>query len=150
MTDEALSSFGTLLFHGSLVVETITYDQDPIAHVRDVSGPNPELATDDVTHHQSPDAVDEFVGTTVNPGEVTFEINWMPGNPTHSPSTGLLYWQSQRTREYWMLEYPDGSTDEFQAVVTGFARKAPVKGVLRADVKFKVSGLVMNTPADIS
>lgn len=143
MTTEALSSFGTLLHHGSALG---VYDATPIAHVRDVSGPNPELSTEDTTHHQSPAAVDEFIGTTLNPGEVTFEINWLPSDPTHDPATGLLFWQAQRTKEYWQLIYPDGSTDEFRAIVTGFARKAPVKGVLRADVKFKVSGLVTHTP----
>lgn len=144
---DGISSFGTLLFHGTFVDPNVVYDGTAIAHVRDISGPNPELGTEDSTHHQSPNAVDEFVGTTLNPGEITFEINWLPSEATHHPSTGLLKWQADRTTEYWKLEYPDGSMDEFRAIVTGFARKAPVKGVLRADVKMKVSGLVTTTPA---
>jgi hypothetical protein len=146
MTD-ALSSFGTLLYHGELIGGLPDYDATPIAHVRDIVGPNPELQTEDSTHHQSPNAVDEFVGTTINPGEVTFEINWLPTDSTQDASTGLMSWQAARTKELWKLVYPDDSTDEFAAFVTKFARKAAVKGVLRADITLKVSGLVTNTPA---
>jgi hypothetical protein len=147
MSDDALSAFGTGLYHGSLVGETVTYDANPIAHVRDIEGPGSEMGTEDTTHHASPGAVNEFVPTTLNPGEVTFEINWLPDNATHAPDTGLLYWHGQRSKEYFMLEYPDGTTDEFAAYVTKFARKAPVKGVMRADVTLKISGLIVNTPA---
>lgn len=139
----AFSSFGTLLYHGTALG---TYDALPIAEVRDLNGPNPVLGTEDSTHHESPGATDEFVGTTLDPGQLTFEINWDPTAATHSPATGLLSWMAARTSEFWELEYPDGSTDRFKAVVTGFARKAPVKGVLRADVTMKLSGQITTTP----
>lgn len=137
---DELSSFGTFLKIGDGgSPETFA----TVLNVGDIEGPDLSLDTDDVTSHSS-SGWSEFAGTILNGGEVSTTVNYLPTEATHDMETGLQADMLNRVKRNFQLVYPDpgGSGYAFSALVTGFKPKAPVKGVLRADLKLKISGEV--------
>lgn len=136
----ALSSFATLLKIGDGATPTENFTT--IAEVRDISGPKLELGTEEVTHHGSPGGWKEFVGTLLDAGEVTFDLNFIPTEPTHNPTTGLIADMKNRVKRNFKLVFPDGgaTTWTFAALVTGFEPDEPVEGSLSAAVTLKLTG----------
>lgn len=141
MTD-AISSFGTFLKKGDGGSPTEVFAT--IAEVGDIEGPDMSLATEEVTHHGSVGGWDEFVGTILSGGEVSFPVNFLPSNATHDALTGLQADMVNRTKRNFQIVYPDpgGNGFAFKALVTGVKPKAPVKGKLAADIKLKITGPV--------
>lgn len=139
MTTSATPAYGTLLKIGDgATPETFA----TIAEVGDMEIPEIELNTEDATSHDS-GGWEESIGTTLNGGEPSFEINWIPSHPTHDDTTGLLYSILHRQRRNFQLVLPDGVNGfAFAALVTGFKPKQPVAGKLSAEIKLKISGAV--------
>lgn len=138
---DAISSYGTFLKTGDGgTPETFA----TVAEVGDLEGPDMSLATEEVTTHSSAGGWDEFIGTILSGGEVSFPINYVPTEATHDMETGLQADMINRVKRNFQLVYPDpgGNGYQFAALVTGFKPKAPVKGKLSADVKLKISGPV--------
>ncbi len=147
-----LSSFGAILewYDGTNWVA--------VGEVKDLEGPSIEVGTEEATSHGSPNAWEEYVPTTINGGEVTFTVNYIPSSASHAwnAAGGLPYMAIQRQPQQFRIRFPDpnwndGGTPpndyylQFQALVTAFSPKAPVKGVLEADVTLKVTGPVTET-----
>lgn len=139
MTTAAISSFGTLLKIGDgATPEVFT----TIAEVRDISGIDLELDTEEVTSHSSTDGWVEKIGTLLSMGPIKFGINWVPTGATHSFTTGLVKDMVNRTRRNFQLVLPNigATTWAFSAFVKAFSAKAPVKGELGADVTLDITG----------
>lgn len=132
------SSFGTFLQMGDgAVPEAFT----TIAEVGDISGPAVSRDTEEVTNHSSPDGYEEFITTIKRSGEVTFPINFIPDNPTHDQSTGLLGVLDSGVLKNWrLLLSTTGRRWQFAALVTNFEGSSPVVGKQSADVTLKISG----------
>lgn len=112
-----------------------------LAEVRDISGP--QLRTDvvDVTNQSSPAQTEEVLATLKRLGECTFDINWVPSNPTHNGTTGLLADWFNRTKRHFRTTWPDGITVwRFTAFVTQLSPTAPVADALRQSVTLRVTG----------
>lgn len=139
MSTGAIAAYGTLLKVGDGgTSETFT----TIAEVRDISGPSLSADVKDVTSHDSEDGWDESITTILRGGEVTFNVNFVPTDTTHSYSSGLINDMVDRTKRNFQLVFPDsGSTTwNFAALVTGFETTANVADELTADVTLKISG----------
>ncbi len=136
----AISAHGTLLKSGDGVTPTETFTT--IAEVTNISGP--ALSTDaiDTTSHDSPNNHREFIGGLKDGGEVTFDINYIPTNPTHDASTGLLADYVARTLRNFQLVFSDSgnTTWSFTAIVTGFEPGEPVDAQLTASVTLRITG----------
>ena len=135
----AISSFGTLLKIGDGAgTEAFT----TIAEVMDISGPSSTLNTAEVTSQTSANGYSEHIGTILNGGEVSFDINYGPTDGTHDESTGLISVMNARTLNNFQLIFPDSGTTtwSFAALVTGFEPSAPVDGALTASVSMLISG----------
>lgn len=127
---EAVATLGTVLRRKGIAV----------AQIQDVSGPDLSTDTDEITNHDSPDGVEEFVPTIKRTGEVTFPVVFLPSDPTHDDNTGLIdAWQTRSLDDY-VLEYPSGDAWVFDAYCTGLSFGAPVDGHLSADVTLRPSG----------
>ena len=136
MTD-AVSGFGTLLQLGD--------GADPevfttIAEVKDITGPGLEADTIEVTNHSSPGAWREYIAGLLDAGEVTFDVNYLPGDATHDATTGLQANLLARSVDSYRLTWPTADTVTFPAFVTGFETGAPVDDALSASVTLKVAG----------
>lgn len=141
MTD-AISSFGVLLKVGDGgTPETFA----SVMNVGDVDGPDLSLDTEEITNHGSANGWDEHVGTILRGGELSTSVNFLPTDATHDMATGLQANMINRTKRNFQLIYPDGGSNgyQFTALVTGWKALAPVKGVLRADLKLKLTGQVI-------
>jgi hypothetical protein len=134
----ALAAYGVLLKMGD--------GDDPevfttIAEVRDIDGPELELEAKEVTSHDS-NGWREFIGTLQSGGEVSFDLNFIPTNATHSYSAGLIKNLVGRTLNNYQLVFPDSGTTtwQFAALVTSFKPSSAVEDELAAEVTLQLSG----------
>jgi predicted secreted protein len=135
----AIPAFGTLIKIGDGGgPENFT----TIAELMDIKGPKFKMDTEDVTNHLSAGSWEEVVGTILRSGEVTFDVNFVPQNATHSYSSGLLRDMVNKTKRNFKLVFPDTAvtTWAFTALITGFEPEMPVKGKLKASITLKVTG----------
>lgn len=132
---------------GTILVTPLADSFTTIGMVGDISGPQLTRETIDVTTHDSPNDFDESITGLKNSGEVTFKINWDPGNPTHDGTTGLWKKYSDGTLTNFQILNVAGDLIEFAALVTSMGPSFPVNGVIQSDMTLKVSGTVALTPA---
>lgn len=114
-----------------------------VAEVKNVSGPSISRGSVEVTHHQSPDQWSEFIKGLKDGGEVSFDINYLPGNATHDASTGLLSdFANDSTIDTWAIVFPDpgNTTWSFPGFLTAFAPANPTDDAFTASVTLKVAG----------
>ena len=134
MTTAAIKSFGTLVKRAST----------DIKELGDISGPDITRGTVDSTTHDSTGGWQEWVLGKLTAGKVTFKINWIPTDATHSYAAGLLHDIVNGTLQTFDIVYTDTTTTtaSFSAYVTGFKINAPVEGMLTADIELTVTGAV--------
>ena len=132
---------------GTILVTPVAESFTTIGMVGDISGPQLSRETIDVTTHDSPNDYDESITGLKNSGEVTFKINWDPGNATHDGTTGLLKKYEDGILTNFQLLNVAGDLISFAALVTGLGPSFPVNGVIQSDVTLKASGTVVITPA---
>jgi predicted secreted protein len=116
----------------------------PIAHVTNLSGPEIERETYDVTAHDSADGWREFVGGLKDGGEVSVEVNYDP----RDHDTLVSDFEDDAPRDYRMT-FPaqaGGGSWAFKAILTGFKQEAPVDEKFSGELTFKVSGKPTITP----
>jgi predicted secreted protein len=135
----AVNAFGTLLKigdgGGSEVFTTI-------AEVTNISGPSLSLDTIEVTNHSSTNGWKERIAGLLDAGEVTFDINYLPTDATHSFSAGLVKDMVNRTKRNFKIVFPNtgNTTWTFSAFVTKFQPKAPTNDRLTASVSLMITG----------
>lgn len=136
----AIFGLGTQLQRGDGLVPQ---NFSTVAEVRSISGPS--MATDilDVTNHESQGGVREFKAGLIDPGELTFDLAFQPGEPSHGAKAGLQKAQLDRAVEDYHLVFPPGIgfTWEFQGIVTGLPLTFPIDEVITSSVTLKVTGL---------
>lgn len=111
-----------------------------IAQVQDVSGPETTLEPLDVTTHDSTDGWKEFIGALLDGGEITLELFFDLAIVSHSPTTGLLKEQSDRSTKNYKITFPDGSTVIFACLVANVSQALPVAGGWTASTTLKTTG----------
>ncbi|MBK8211571.1 MAG: hypothetical protein IPK78_18100 [Rhodospirillales bacterium] len=139
MATAAKSSFGTFLKLGDgASSETFT----TITEVKDIKGPALKLSIEEVTSHSSTAGWIEKIGTLLEGGTVTFEMNWIPGHATQSYSAGLLKDMVNRTLRNFQLVVPAASTLTWTiaAYVAEFQPDLKVKGAQVVSVTLELSG----------
>lgn len=110
-----------------------------ICEVRSLDGPT--LTTDilDVTNHCSQGGVREFKAGLIDPGEISFEMAYVPGDPAHEQ---LLSDQvARRIRNYRIVWPVNIRTFGFQGIITGLPFTFPIDEVVTASVTVKLTGL---------
>ena len=139
MASQATAAYGTLLQlgDGGAPENFVT-----IAEVLDIAGPTLGLDVAETTSHDRPGGYEEWVGTILRTGEVSFDVNFLPTDATQSFGAGLILDQANRTLRNFQLVFTDvgATTWAFAALVTGFEPAAPVADKLSASVTLKLSG----------
>lgn len=130
-----MDAFGTELRRGNDAGTVFT----AIANVTSVSGPGLSRETIDVTAHDSPEQWMEFLGGLKDGGEVSLDINYNPGEPTHAFLQDDFDDTAPRA---YRLVFPDDdqTTWSINGILTGYEPEAPYDDKLAASLTIKVSG----------
>lgn len=137
----ATSGFGTLLQRGNAASPEVF---TTLAEVVTIGGPTLSTELIDVTNHSSASNHREKIASLKDGGEVTFTVNYLPANATHSGSAGILLDWINRTNRNWKVVWTDSGTTTwpFTGVVTGFTPNAPIDDKLSADVTIGITAAV--------
>jgi len=115
-----------------------------IAEVKDIRGPEIKRDVIDVTNQSSPNGWEEVVRSIKRTGNLTFECNFNPTDPTLDQTTGLLAdidSDDPDPRNFQLLlNDADDTMWAFSGFVVGFDQTAPVAGVLAANITIKLTG----------
>ena len=133
MPSAAIDSLGISFSIGGTVV----------AEVKDFEGHGLSTSFHDVSNHQTSSGYEEVIPAGLQRNKnIKFTINYIPSNATHNASaTGLVGLQTSQTKFNWSLIWPDAATTWSGAgYIAEFMPKAPVDGVLEADVEIKPTG----------
>lgn len=109
---------------------------DDVAEVFNITPPSDNIDVIDATHMQSPDATREFILGLRDPGECSFEINFIPGG---DGDTAIQDWRDARERRTCRVTYPNGVTWTFSGLLTGYEPTAPTDDKMTATVTIKVT-----------
>lgn len=113
-------------------------DYHELSEVTNITPPNFETDDVDVTHMQSPNRTREFVAGLVDPGEASFEMNWVPGSET---DTILLDLKTAGTTVSWKILFPDGINYwEFSGYVKGYEPTLETEDKMTATCTIRVAG----------
>lgn len=109
-----------------------------LAEVFDITPPNEVTDVIDASHMGSPDR--EFVMGLTDPGETSFEMNFVPG----STSEGLiLAAKAARVAKNFRIVFPNAATWTFAGLLTGYEPAVPNDDKMTATVTIKVTGAVL-------
>lgn len=137
MPTAAISGYGTLLKRGDGgSPETFT----TVGEVRSISGPTIETDEADVTTHSSAasGAFREFILTLIDAGNVEFDINYVPTDPTH---IGLRQDLINRTKRNFQIVLPaSAQTISFTGYVKTMPFEFPVDDAIMAKVTIRCTG----------
>lgn len=109
-----------------------------------IQPPQPTRETVDVTHLKSPNGTREFKGTLRTGGEASVTFNFT----TAAYETASEMFLADAV-EAFRVEFPNGDTEEWSAIVTGKpSEPIEVDGVRRFSLPMQVTGLPTFTPAE--
>lgn len=113
------------------------------AEVISITPPSAEIDQVDVTHMSSPNRYREFIDGLIDGGEMSFDINFIPGNSDDDRifellalPTGVSHARNCR------VSFPNGVTWTFSGVLTNYEPDVPVDDRMTATVTFKVNGAI--------
>jgi len=109
-----------------------------VAEVKSISGPNTQTSIIDITHMQSDNNTREFLPTLIDPGEMSFVINFLPNSSGHQ---GLRTDQKNRTKRNWKLVFTDSAATTYSLAgyITGFGITAEIENALQANCTVKLT-----------
>jgi hypothetical protein len=112
-----------------------------ISELKSVPIPQLETPRIDTSTHDNKGRVREYVNNIADLPAVTFEINYLPNDPTHDHRTGLLALQLSGDQADFKVFYNSKVVppvvQSFPATVTSFRPNAPVDNVYTAQVQLQ-------------
>ena len=123
---------------------------DTISQVRSMAGPTTKAVVQDVTTHSTGDNWMESLATLINPGTISFPMNYDKDDEKHAFTTGLWNLLINLTRNNYQLVLPASiGYMAFPAYVTGHPFDLPVDNVIRVNVELTIIGAIsaFNTAA---
>lgn len=104
--------------------------------------PPPPFSRDqvEVTNMSSPDATREYIPSLKEPGEVGFELNWVPGNATDLVFIAMLDEPDSRLFAITYAQVTPARICTFRGFVTGYEPGVPYDDKMTANVTLKVTG----------
>lgn len=135
----ALLGYGSRLLLESLLSPSQFYD---LAEVFNITPPSAAADQIDVTHMQSPERRREFISGLIDPGECSFEMNYIPGSSADDELNAILDADPDERRRTWRIIYPNNIVHTFDAELTGYEPSVPTDDKMTATVTLKVTGVV--------
>lgn len=115
-----------------------------VGEVYDISPPNDEVDEIDATHMQSPNRTREFIPGLIDPGEASFEQNFVPGS---AADVLIREIKGLGERVRCRITYPNGVAWKFSGWVSGYEPAVPNDDKMTATVTWRVTGPTISTPA---
>ena len=113
-----------------------------IAEVFDITPPNETTDVIDASHMASPDR--EFIMGLTDPGETSFEMNFVPG----SASEGLLLGvKATRAAHNFRILFKNGAQWTFAGLLVGYEPAVPNEDKMTCTVTIKLTGSVLRDEA---
>jgi len=140
MASNAIAGVGTIFHRWDVTVdssggETGTWEK--IAEITNISGPDKSRETIDVTSLDSTDGYREFIGSFRDAGSVSLSMNF-----TRATYETMNDDYESESRQYYEIVLPDGTSLEFEGLVTDLPLEVTTDDAISADATIKVSGKV--------
>lgn len=114
-----------------------------IGQVKSISGPSTKATVQDVTTHSTAGNWMEKLATLIDPGTLTFPINFDPLDATHAFATGMWDDMIALTLRSFKTVFPAAmGTLNYDAYITGHGFDVPVDNVLQANIELTISGAI--------
>lgn len=110
-----------------------------VAEVKSITGPNMSASVIDVTNMDSANNTREFISSWIDPGELSFAMNFLPANTTQQNLATLM---QSRTRRNMQLVWSDAAATvcAMSGLVTAFQITNQLDAALEANVTIKLTG----------
>lgn len=106
--------------------------------VVDISPAEPSRETKEVTHHKSPRGVKEFLGGLIDPGECEITVQ----HDLNADLSALVPYLEEDKPRPWGIDFDAaGGVEKFNGILTNIGRSTPFGDVMKAKIKFKLSGV---------
>lgn len=141
---DALIGYGTrFLMAATAAAAALT----KLAEVTSVTFPNEQVAEVEVTNYDSPNRTREYIPGLNDAGDITVEINWIPGNPTDELIAAAK--ADGKVRTMRIVTPPDDTSQmyTFPGFIRGFEPAAPMDGKMTASVTIRVAGAIVREDA---
>lgn len=140
-TSTATSGFGTLLKLGD---EASPEVWTTIAEITGLTGPGEKLDLIECTHMESPSNYKEYIPSLVDGGEVSIDLNFLPGN---SVQQSIRTAMTARTKKHFQITWTNtgGTKYAFYGYVTSFQPSAKINDKLSASITIKVTSTISLT-----
>lgn len=137
MTTQARIGYGTLFKTGNgASPEVFT----TLAEVVNITPPSMARDTVDASHMQSPNAWREFIAGMKDGGEISLELNLVPGGVALISVMEEFALSGSSALKNRQIVFPDGSTLACAAILTNAEPDAPLDDKMPLSVTLKVSG----------
>lgn len=108
-----------------------------VAEVKNITPPNQQTDDVDVTHNSSPSRRREFIAGLIDPGEASFEMNFVPGSASDLRIQGLL---TAGTNVNCRITWPNNINWDFVGIVKGYEISAATEDAMTATVTIRTTG----------
>lgn len=117
-----------------------------IGQVRSIAGPTTTAVVQDVTTHSTVGNWMERLATLIDPGNLSFPINYDSADATHQFTAGLWSLLINLTQRNFRTVFPASiGWLEYPAYLTGHGFDCPVDNVLQANIELTVFGAITAT-----
>lgn len=133
----AMIGYGTTV-HVETSAGSGTYTK--LGEVTSVTPPNESVDEVEVTHMESPNRYKEYVQGLIDPGDISVEINYIPGDATDD---FIVAWRTSGETRNMKFTYPNAAGVTFPAFVKGYQPSiGGPSGKMSATLTCKVAGEV--------
>lgn len=108
-----------------------------LAEVNHITPPSDKIDVIDATHMSSPNATREFILGLNDPGECSFDMNFIPGSAADDRIQEV---REARAVVSCRIRFPNAVTWTFDGILTGYEPAVPTADKMTATVTFKVTG----------
>ncbi|MDP9326497.1 MAG: hypothetical protein M3O87_08200 [Candidatus Dormibacteraeota bacterium] len=113
-----------------------------VAEVKDIKGVGGKTDMHDATNQSSPNNTEEVLPGLLRTGEVAYDVQALPDDPTHDGVTGLQnVWKNRTLKNYRLIIPRTTKKWTFGGYITEFLDNFPVNGIATTALKIKPSGL---------
>jgi len=117
-----------------------------VGEVMSITPPSDAIDIIDATHMASPDRTREFITGLRDPGECSFEMNFVPGS---AGDTLLQAVRDAAVRVSCRITYNNAVIWTFSGILTGYEPTVPIDDKMTATVTFKVTSSYAVTAAAV-